>query len=278
MLSLSGAGERYLRLRIKTGTDDATGTTTYIAPAGPVDPGVWYHLAGTYDGSSMNLYLDGASVGSTGKTGSLRVNGWSTYIGNSPGESDPNVYSADAKYDEVRVSSIARSGDWLTTEYNNVWNQGTGPGAFVKTLGPETDGNLRIVKRAFLADGTPVTDGDTLPRGTLVKFLIYVNNRGAQQTDMSIQDALDPAFVYQAASLRVDNSVSECAADDCTPAEEASIFAAVDSAAVATDAVDGDVVSIVGGTIHAGNEAVANSQLDAAANMVWSLVTTVKVQ
>ena len=121
-------------------------------------------------------------------------------------------------------------------------------------------------------------DSDILPKGTPVKYLLYVNNRSSTRTDVSVRDVLDPAFAYQIATLRGDNTVGECATSPCSAAEEASIFAAVDDNAASTDAVDGDVVSVTGTTIDAGNQNAANGQLDMTANKVWALLITVKMQ
>lgn len=140
---------------------------------------------------------------------------------------------------------------------------------------------LALIKRAFLTDGTPLTSGATLPRGTAVRFMIYVNNNTAfAVNDMSVQDVLAANFVYQAGTIKVDNSVNNCAAVACTPAEEAAIYAAVNAAAARTDAIDPDVASYTGGstTIDVGNQAVANAQLNVSANKVWAVVFTVVMQ
>jgi uncharacterized repeat protein (TIGR01451 family) len=140
---------------------------------------------------------------------------------------------------------------------------------------------LALIKRAFLTDGTPITSGATLPRGTTVRFMIYVNNNTAfAVNDMSVQDVLAANFVYQPGTIKVDNSVNNCAAVACTGAEEAAIYTAVNGAAAKTDAVDPDVVSYTGGstTIDAGNQTVANGQLNVSANKVWAVLFTVVMQ
>jgi hypothetical protein len=143
----------------------------------------------------------------------------------------------------------------------------------------ETDcSGLTLVKRAFLTDGTAVTDSSTLAKGTLIKYLIYINNRGNGINDASVRDVLAAAFAYQAGTLKVDNSVAACAAAACTGVEEAAIYAAVDATAVKTDAVDADVVSVAGATIDAGNQYIANGQLNLAATRVWALLFTVTLQ
>jgi hypothetical protein len=55
MLGLGGTGEQYLRMRLKTGTDDLSGTTTIVDTDDPMGTGTWYLIAGTYDGSNMRL-------------------------------------------------------------------------------------------------------------------------------------------------------------------------------------------------------------------------------
>ena len=143
-----------------------------------------------------------------------------------------------------------------------------------------TGSALALVKTAFLADGTPLSSGSTLPTGALVKFMIYVNNESSvAMNDISIQDVLDPLFAYQAGTIKVDSSVANCAVTACTPAEEAAIYAAVDAAGALTDAVNGDTVSFTGGnTIDAGNQNQANGQLNAPANSVTALLFTVQMQ
>ncbi len=143
---------------------------------------------------------------------------------------------------------------------------------------------LTLVKTAFLTStGAELTTGDSLPAGTQVDFMIYVNNASSIQiTDVSIQDILDPLFLYSSPSIRLDNSVADCGAT-CDNTEEAAIYAAASGSGVLTDAAaGGDAVSFAAGppeTIDAGDENVAgNDQLDIAANTVLALVFTVTVQ
>ena len=98
------------------------------------------------------------------------------------------------------------------------------------------------------------------------------------QTDVSVRDILDPTFSYQINTMKVDNSVANCAAITCTAGEESVIYTAVDGVLASTDAVDGDVVSISGTMIDVGNQNVANAQLNIAANRVWALLFTVKMK
>lgn len=137
---------------------------------------------------------------------------------------------------------------------------------------------LNIVKRGFLLDGTPITNGALLPKGTPVRFLLYLDNPGGAVSDVSLGDILAPGFAYVAGSLRYANTAANCAATSCTGAEESAILAAALAGTAGTDAVDGDVVSAVGATVRAGNQVVGNLQLDIVAAKVWAVVFTVRMQ
>ncbi|MGI9333572.1 MAG: LamG-like jellyroll fold domain-containing protein, partial [Gammaproteobacteria bacterium] len=99
MLStIATAGEHRLRFRLKTGT----GTTTLIASRGALSLDSWRHVAATYDGRRMRLYLDGAQVGETEKSGTIAsgVN-VQVSIGNQPGGAGTRAIAA--KIDDVRI-------------------------------------------------------------------------------------------------------------------------------------------------------------------------------
>ncbi len=128
---------------------------------------------------------------------------------------------------------------------------------------------LSIVKRAFQVDGTPIASGSTLPAGTPVRFMLYINNPDMTLDDVGIQDALDPAFAYVPGSARYDNSPIHCASLNCTAPEEAAIFAAADTGFAVTDAADGDLFSAAGPNLNVGT--------DIAAQRVWALVFTAQL-
>jgi hypothetical protein len=126
------AGNHGLRMRLKTGTDDAAGTTTLLSSATTIPLSQWVLLAGTYDGSDMRVIQDGIQVGITPKTGNMRVNAWDFWIGNHPGLPAGERWT-DGILDEVRIAKITRSPNWLETEYNNQVAGST----FYKPLGSE---------------------------------------------------------------------------------------------------------------------------------------------
>ena len=76
------------RLRFRLKTDGIT--DTLIATDGNLTTDQWYHVAATYDGAFMRLFLDGSLVGSMAKTGSIDVNAAvDAWIGQNPGNYGP---------------------------------------------------------------------------------------------------------------------------------------------------------------------------------------------
>jgi len=131
---------------------------------------------------------------------------------------------------------------------------------------------LALVKAAFLADGTPLVSGATLPRGTDVKFMIYVDNStGVAVNSVNVADALDAAFAYQAGTIKVDASQN-------TGAAVGDIYTAVNAQAALTDAVSGvDSAGYNAGTVSAGDSA-GNAAVTVPAGKVWAILFTVKMQ
>lgn len=79
--------------------------------------GQWNSLSSVYDGDSVRLYVDGLEVARTAATGGAGLLDSLTtpiYIGGNPGLS-PREFQGDI--DEVRVSTVARSADWIRAEH-----------------------------------------------------------------------------------------------------------------------------------------------------------------
>ena len=79
----------------------------------PVPLGVWHHVVHTFDGTHSRVYLDGRLDGETkppldvATPASFFIGGWYGRYG----------FAGDM--DEVRISSVARSADWIRLEYEN---------------------------------------------------------------------------------------------------------------------------------------------------------------
>ncbi len=98
MLStIAGGSSAVLRFRLKT-----DGTTTTLISGGGLPEDTWVHAAAVYDGSTMELFLNGVSVGSTPKSGGLSADpGVGVWIGGNPPLASSKPW--DGLIDEVRI-------------------------------------------------------------------------------------------------------------------------------------------------------------------------------
>jgi hypothetical protein len=59
-----------LRVRLKAGGS----TATLVSSAGVITAGLWYHVAATYNGSTLRLFKDGLEIAAVGKSGTVDTN------------------------------------------------------------------------------------------------------------------------------------------------------------------------------------------------------------
>ena len=105
-----------LRFRLKT--DESNTTATLISPTGQLAVGTWAHVAATYDGAVMRLYLNGVEVASLNKTGQVATNAAvSMALGGQPsgaGERSmdgllDDVYLFDRALDPTELQSLMQA-------------------------------------------------------------------------------------------------------------------------------------------------------------------------
>ena len=87
----------------------------------PTD-GNWHHLVGVYSGGALStlsnqLYIDGNLLSSNLFSGTPAITTTEFKIGGTP--TVTNCCALNGSVDEIRVSSVARSADWVATEYAN---------------------------------------------------------------------------------------------------------------------------------------------------------------
>jgi hypothetical protein len=99
------------------------GDTHQLASANDVSGGTWHYIVATYDGSIMKIFVDGVQDPNTlVKTNAIVPSSSEKgfWIGHGDQPKD-KVWSGEyeGQIDEVRISDVARSSDWIVTEYNN---------------------------------------------------------------------------------------------------------------------------------------------------------------
>jgi len=90
------------------------GGTEYSVFGVTASTGVWYHVVGTYDGSTMKLYVDGVEVDSAAVSGAIDVVATPVYLG----KRVDNVEYLNGILDEVRIYNRALSADEIAERYN----------------------------------------------------------------------------------------------------------------------------------------------------------------
>jgi hypothetical protein len=125
----NGINSYFLSGKVVASFNNGTSSHQIVQSGTSISSGTWYHYAVTWDGSRINIYLNGASNASAIQSVTPSPL-YDLMFG------DDGNHTGGAKFsgvlDEARVSNVARSADWIATEYNN---QGS-PSTFF-TEGPQ---------------------------------------------------------------------------------------------------------------------------------------------
>ena len=113
-------GASYLGISTASGTPKAIlalwiGAKQYHITSGPaLVAGAWYHIAGTYDGSRLVLYVNGQVAGEiTGLAGPLSIGTAGLMLGGHP----LSGYSFDGTLDDAAIYDRALTGDQVAAHY-----------------------------------------------------------------------------------------------------------------------------------------------------------------
>jgi hypothetical protein len=117
----NGGTNRVWQFRLNAGKAEfvvfnATTNATAASPDAILD-NQFHHLCGTWDGNTIRTYVDGALKGSTAFVGSLHSGQTNkAFIGR--GENAAAAFF-NGVIDEVRLSPVARSADWIRASWDN---------------------------------------------------------------------------------------------------------------------------------------------------------------
>ncbi len=111
-LILNASNPRIAFLDISTGGGVKAGVIT----SSTVGLNTWSYLAGTYDGTTQKIYFNGTLEGTNATpSGPLDQNDVPTFIAYN--STDPSGMNFEGKIDEVRISNVSRSSDWVAAQH-----------------------------------------------------------------------------------------------------------------------------------------------------------------
>ena len=125
----------------------------------------WHYVVGTIQGTACRFYVDGVDRTTDSVCEILVNNGFELYIGRTSGGSD--YFSG--RIDEVRVSSIIRSAEWIVAQYQSMTDGLATLGAPQNNCGPAlalTSG-LAVHRSSLSWSPVPTATGYDVVRGTL---------------------------------------------------------------------------------------------------------------
>ena len=97
-----------------------SGTLYSVTATTALNDGSWHYIVGTYDGSNMKIYEDGQLNAATARTGTIDYSAATLpdiTLGSRSLYNNGEFFNGNL--DEIRLSSNARSADWITAEYKN---------------------------------------------------------------------------------------------------------------------------------------------------------------
>ncbi|MFX0121681.1 MAG: DUF2341 domain-containing protein, partial [Candidatus Hodarchaeota archaeon] len=151
---------------IKAEIDDDT-TKHEITSTSTYGDSIWHHAVMVRDGNWLRFYIDGVEIPGSPKDitgeGSLDNAGMPFTINTLSSDQGPTFTDdATVKMDEIRVSNIAHSAFWITTEYNNQDN----PNSFYSVSSLEIYGNWSLpflrYKKDIIIDSSQVSGSGNL--------------------------------------------------------------------------------------------------------------------
>jgi hypothetical protein len=131
-------------------------TQSITAGLSLINDGAWHHVTGVADvaNSLLRIYVDGVEKTTASYSGTSRTGTNQLHIGHGSGE---NIQEFEGIIDEVRVSNIARTADWIQTDYYSQYDPTKAAGCtdsgFICMGSEETDPATAVSLISFTARG-----------------------------------------------------------------------------------------------------------------------------
>ncbi len=100
------------------GTDDGDGLLTYLDGTDPLEPGRWFHVAATYDGSTMRLFVNGRlDASSDAQSGDINYPSHAPYVMGAYLD-DNERYSMHGRLREISVYDLALTESYVVSLFD----------------------------------------------------------------------------------------------------------------------------------------------------------------
>jgi hypothetical protein len=142
----------------------------------------WYHLVGVYDGTDIIIFVDGNYVYDYSQSGSIAGTSDPVWIGKGD-------QAFDGLIDEVRISNVIRSADWIKTEYTNQ----NDPDSFYSVSGANNVNVPSILDFQYFKEMT-IDHNQVFGTANLVNFPILLSIFDSDLHDNVQPDGDDIAF------------------------------------------------------------------------------------
>jgi hypothetical protein len=154
--------------------NEASTTKSYGTSALPLN--TWSHLAATYDGTTIRLYLNGTEVSSVPRTGSILTQSDALTIGGDP------FYGQYFRgtIDEVRIYNRALTASQIATDMNTPISGAAPDPVTLNITSPTTSATYHTAATTISIGGTS--------SGSRVKRITWTNSRGGSGTAVGTTD------------------------------------------------------------------------------------------
>jgi len=179
---------QYMRFQLPGNESDLQTSQT-------ISTDIWHHVVATYNGSLMRIYVDGmpdpVNLSKTNNIESARLYPFRIGHADHP-EGVSWTYPWLGQIDEVRISNIGRSADWIATEYNNQFN----PNSFY-SVGNQVTGDITPPDITITSPNPNELFGLSAPNYNLTVIdanldsIWYSFNGGANSTPVSASGVLN---------------------------------------------------------------------------------------
>ena len=147
LLSITSADKA--QMVVNTGANGvAIGTTTIVT-------GTWFHLGGTYDGTTVRIYVNGVQEGTAGRTGNINSTTAPVRIGAGSGSPITSEEPMDGDLDDARIYDRALSADEILTIYNSRGRDGIALGRVARYLMNEGAPGVAASGAGIIKDSGP---------------------------------------------------------------------------------------------------------------------------